>query len=119
MARIAPTSQQTRPTNDPDASSVMLPLHAGGEDDDLLLIRRVAAHDRQAFEALYYRYARRLAEYLSKLLKQQEILEEVVDDVMLVVWRNATRFDSTSRVSTWIFGIAHNKAMKALSRGVN
>lgn len=89
------------------------------ETDDLILIRRVAGHDRQAFEALYYRYARRLSGYLTKLLKQREMIEEVVDDVMLVVWQNAARFDGSARLSTWIFGIAHNKALKALTRPVN
>ena len=38
----------------------------GLEEDDLILIRRVAAHDRQAFEILYHRYAPRLARYLRR-----------------------------------------------------
>src|SRR5262249_403695 len=50
-------------------------------DEDLLLIQRVAQHDRQAFELLYHRYARRLGRYLSRLLRQPELVEEVVDDV--------------------------------------
>ncbi|HXH09277.1 MAG TPA: sigma-70 family RNA polymerase sigma factor [Alphaproteobacteria bacterium] len=86
------------------------------EDDDLVLIRRVAAKDRQAFEVLYHRYARRLYGYVAKFLKQPELVEEVFDDVMLVVWQNAARFDHSSRLSTWIFGIAHHKALKALGR---
>ena len=89
------------------------------EDDDLILIRRVAAKDRQAFETLYHRYAPRLSRYLSKLIRQPELVEEVFDDVMLVVWQNASRFNNTSRLSTWIFGIAHNKALKALARSSN
>ncbi len=86
------------------------------EDDDLVLIRRVAAKDRQAFEVLYHRYARRLYGYVAKLIKQPELVEEVLDDVMLVIWQNAARFDQSSRLSTWIFGIAHHKALKALGR---
>lgn len=86
------------------------------EDDDLILIRRVAAKDRQAFETLYHRYAPRLHRYLAKLIRQPELIEEVFDDVMLVVWQNASRFNNTSRLSTWIFGIAHNKVLKALAR---
>ena len=89
------------------------------EDDDLILIRRVAAKNRQAFETLYHRYAPRLYRYLSKLIRQRELIEEVLDDVMLVVWQNASRFNNTSRLSTWIFGIAHNKALKALARSSN
>jgi RNA polymerase sigma-70 factor (ECF subfamily) len=91
-----------------------LPL---GEGDDLALIRQVAAKDRQAFETLYYRYAPRLGGYLSKLLRQHELIEETLNDVMLVVWQNAARFDpATGRLSTWLFGIAHHKVLKALAR---
>jgi RNA polymerase sigma factor (sigma-70 family) len=86
------------------------------EDDDFTLIRRVAAKDRQAFEILYRRYARRLNSYLSRLLRQPEVVEEVLDDIMLVVWQHASRFDYTSRLSTWIFGIAYHKALKARAR---
>lgn len=86
------------------------------EDDDPELIRRVAGKDRRAFEALYRRYAQRLHRYLGRLIGQPDVTEEVLDDVMLVVWQSAARFNHTSRVSTWIFGIAHYKALKARAR---
>ncbi len=38
------------------------------ENDDLTLLHRVAAKDRQAFETLYSRYARRLYGYLAKFI---------------------------------------------------
>lgn len=60
------------------------------EEDDLILIRRVTAKDRQAFEILYHRYAQRLYRYLSKLIRQRGLVEEVLDDVMSVVWQNAS-----------------------------
>jgi len=103
-------------------SSLPVPTDGGpqpastSDDDDFTLIRRVAANDRQAFEILYYRYGRRLYGYLSKFLRQPETVEEVLDDVMFVVWQKAGRFDYTSRLSTWIFGIAYHKMLKALAR---
>ena len=47
------------------------------DTEDLTLIRQVAAGDRQAFEALYQRYARPLASYVAKWLWQPEQVEEV------------------------------------------
>ena len=79
-------------------------------------MRRVTARDRRAFEALYQRYAGRLHRYLTRLIGNPEVTEEVLDDVMLVVWQSAGRFNYTSRVSTWIFGIAHHKSLKARAR---
>jgi len=85
-------------------------------DDEPELIRRVAAKDRGAFETLYQRYVQRLHRYLSRQIQSAELTEEVLDDVMLVIWQSAARYNGTSRVSTWIFGIAHHKALKARAR---
>ena len=86
------------------------------EPDDRDLIHRVAAKDRQAFEALYRRYGRRIFGYLWRRLRRREVAEELLDDVMLVVWKSAERFDERSRLSTWLFGIAHKKALHAFRR---
>jgi len=86
------------------------------EEEDLKLIRAISQGDRRGLETLYYRYAPRLGRYLFRLLKQREAVEEAINDVMMVVWQSAARFEATSRLSTWLFGIAHNKALKALAR---
>ena len=86
------------------------------QDDDLALIQRVVAQDRQAFETLYQRYYQSLYGYLLKMLHRPELVEEVLNDVMLVVWKDAARFSYQSRLSTWIFGIAYNKALKAFQK---
>lgn len=80
------------------------------------LIHRVAARDREAFETLYRRYAPRVFRYLSSQIRQREIVEEALDDVMMVVWETAGRYNGTSQLSTWILGIAHYKALKARAR---
>ena len=86
-------------------------------EEDLALIRCIARRDREAFETLYYRYAPRLGRYAMRLLRQREAVDEVIDDVMLVVWQNAARFDpKVSRLSTWLFGITHHKVLKLLAR---
>jgi RNA polymerase sigma-70 factor (ECF subfamily) len=86
-------------------------------EEDLALVRSIARRDREAFETLYYRYAPRLGRYAMRLLKQREAVDEVIDDVMLVVWQNAARFDpEVSRPSTWLFGITHHKVLKRLAR---
>ena len=87
-----------------------------GAEEDANLMRAVAKKDRRAFETLYYTYTPRLGRYLFRLLKRREVVDEVLNDVMLVVWQSAERYDpALSHLSTWLFGIAHNKALKALS----
>src|SRR5262245_45428088 len=84
--------------------------------DDLSLIRRITAGEPQAFEQLYQRYAPRLMRYLLRLLRHRDLAEEVLDDVLLIVWRRAAHFDQCSRLSTWIFGIAHHRVLQAWAR---
>src|SRR5258708_15533612 len=85
-------------------------------DAELGLLHRIAEKDREAFEELYTLYYRRIFSYLFKLTRRAEMVEEVLNDVMLVIWKNAASFDGRSRPSTWIFGIAYHKAMKALAQ---
>ncbi|MDJ0865160.1 MAG: sigma-70 family RNA polymerase sigma factor [Myxococcota bacterium] len=99
-----------------EASAGAASREARREDDDRALVRRVAQGDRSAFEALYHRYARRLGGFLFKLLRQDDLVEEALNDVMLVVWEKADRYDPAARVSTWLFGIAYRKALKARER---
>jgi RNA polymerase sigma factor (sigma-70 family) len=85
-------------------------------DSEIQLLRRVGARDRKAFEALYHAYYRRLFAYLLKVMRRADLVEEVLNDVMLAIWKGAAGFDGRSRPSTWIFGIAYHKALKALAR---
>ncbi len=86
------------------------------KEDEFSLLRRIAQKDRRAFEELYTAYYRRIFSYLFKLTRRAEMVEEVLNDVMLVIWKKAGSFDGRSRPSTWIFGIAYHKAMKALAQ---
>lgn len=84
--------------------------------DDVALVHRVAGHDHGAFEALYREYYPRLWRFLDRVTRQPQLVEEILDDTMLVVWRKAASYNLRSKVSTWIFGIAFRRALKALKR---
>lgn len=84
--------------------------------DELSLIRGVAGGDREAFRRLYSIYERRLYAYLIKMTGNQGDAEDLVVEVMLAVWQAAKTFRGSSRLSTWILGIARNKAMGKLSK---
>ena len=87
-----------------------------GALDERELFERVKARDVDAFERLYRIYQPRLARFLSTLLQRPQLVEEVLDDTMMVVWQTAERFQGKSKLSTWIFAIAYRKALKARAR---
>lgn len=82
-----------------------------GQEPDALWIQRIAAGDRAAFEELYNGYQKRLFRYFLRLVSTAETAEELTNDVLVEVWKKAGEFRGLSKVSTWIFGIAHYKAM--------
>jgi RNA polymerase sigma-70 factor (ECF subfamily) len=84
--------------------------------DERELLARIANGDLQAFERLYRVYQPRLTRFLTTLLKRPQLIEEVLDDTMMVVWQTAGRFRGSSKPSTWIFAIAYRKAHKAQRR---
>lgn len=86
------------------------------EEHERLLLRHVAAGDTTAFEQLYQHYAPRLAAFLRPRLAPSQPVEEVLNEVMFVVWRRAAEFQPTASLSSWLFGIARYKARKARLR---
>lgn len=84
--------------------------------DEWDLLARVAKGDLQAFERLYRAYQPRLTRFLTTLVKRPQLIEEVLDDTMMVVWQTAGSFRGSSKPSTWIFAIAYRKAHKAKAR---
>ena len=92
------------------------PPSAVPADGDAGLLGQVAAGDRHAFERLYRAYFARLTRFLGRLTRSSQVIEEIVNDVMLVVWQKAGSYDGSSKVSTWIFAIAYRRACKVLHR---
>ena len=80
------------------------------------LLERVAGHDRDALTRLYEQYHERLFKFVFRLTQSHAQTEEVVNDIMLAVWRGAGNYRGDSKPSTWIFGIAYRQALKRLSR---
>ncbi len=86
------------------------------ESIELQLLQGIRHGRRADFESMYRIYHPRLQRFLAQLLRQGDLVEEALNDTMMVVWQRADAFDGRSRLSTWIFGIAYRKALKALSR---
>lgn len=84
--------------------------------DEIALLKRVAGKDDAAFETLYRGYYPRLCRFIGRVTRRPQIVDEVVNDTMLVVWRKAPSYNLHSKVSTWIFAIAFRRALKALKR---
>ena len=66
--------------------------------------------DRTAFAALFDHFAPRLKGFIIRSGASAHQAEEIVQDVMLTIWRKAAQFDPhRAQVSGWIYQIARNR----------
>ena len=73
--------------------------------------------DRAAFIEVFRYFAPRLKAYLMRLGSAPQEAEELMQEVLIIVWQRAETFDAKqASVSTWIFTIARNKRIDALRR---
>jgi len=81
------------------------------DDPDLMLIQAMAEGDARALDELYARHGGGILSYLTGYLRDRQLAEEVLQDVMLAAWNSAGRFRGDSKVRTWLLVIARNRAI--------
>jgi RNA polymerase sigma-70 factor (ECF subfamily) len=83
---------------------------------DEVLIARIAQGDRLAMQVLYPRHHVRVFRFGLRLVRNQQVAEDLISEVFLDVWRQAGKFEGRSAVSTWLLAITRFKALSALRR---
>jgi len=82
---------------------------------DSALIAKMTTGDESALSALYDRYSPMLFCMLTRVLIDRQAAEEVLQDVFLQLWRNASRFDANrGSLPTWLMVIGRNRAISRL-----
>jgi RNA polymerase sigma-70 factor, ECF subfamily len=76
------------------------------------LLAQVAGGDQQAYEQLYDQLAGPVYGLIYQIVRDPAQSEEVSQEAMLEVWRNAARFDPGKGSATaWVMTIAHRRAV--------
>jgi len=71
----------------------------------------------KALEALYGRYGGAVFSLARYILRDDGMAEEVTQDTFLNAWRSASSYVSRrGKVSSWLFSIAHHRAIDELRR---
>lgn len=76
--------------------------------DEKVLLARLHQGDSEAFEAIYHLYKRRLAGNLLRLVKSDELVEELLQELFLKLWHHRHRIDVDQSVRAYLFRIAEN-----------
>ena len=78
------------------------------------LLQAIAQGSMSAMESLYRQFERTVYRYALSHLSDPFDAAEVLNDVMLDVWRQAGRFEGRSQVSTWLLGMTRHKVLDRL-----
>jgi len=90
-----------------------LTLHHEGE-----VLHELSQGCEKAFEQVYTHYSPRLYGKLFRLLKSEALVEELLQDVFLAVWKNRQNIDPARSFCAYLFCIATNKAYDLFRRSV-
>ena len=76
------------------------------------LIEEVAKRDQAAFERLYGATRAKLFGVVLRILRRQDLAEEVIQETYVKVWNSAGQFNpAVSSPITWMAAIARNRAI--------
>lgn len=85
------------------------------EDQDRVLLRRMADGDESALAALYDGWAERVHTLAFWILKDPDEAQDVVEETFWQAWRTAGRYDSQRGAgSTWLIMIARSRSLDRL-----
>jgi RNA polymerase sigma factor (sigma-70 family) len=90
------------------------PEDASGDAD---VLRRIRAGDRAAVSDLYERFRRPAFALARRIVADDVLAEDVLQEVFLAVWRDPAAYDrGRGSVASWLLAVVHHKAVDAVRR---
>ena len=84
---------------------------------DEALVLLAARSEESALAELYDRYGRTAYGLALRVLRDQALAEDAVQEAFLAIWRTASKFvPERGKASTWILTLVHRRAVDAVRR---
>jgi RNA polymerase sigma-70 factor (ECF subfamily) len=88
-------------------------------DVERALIERIADGDERALEDLYRRFEPRVLGFARQRLNDPAAASDILNEVMLEIWKSAPRFEGRSSVATWVLSITRHRVIDRLRQRGN
>jgi RNA polymerase sigma-70 factor (ECF subfamily) len=82
--------------------------------EEAVLVSRLQARDEKAFETLLRLYMAQLLRVARRFLKNEEDARDAVQEAFVAAFRSIDRFQSGSKLSTWLHRIVVNASLMKL-----
>jgi RNA polymerase sigma-70 factor, ECF subfamily len=80
------------------------------------LVAGALAGQQSAFEQIVRRYQRPMVRFIARVTGDREHAEDLAQESFVKAFRSLAAFDTSRRLSSWLFRIAHNTAIDAMRR---
>ncbi len=84
--------------------------------DDRELLKRVAGGDERAFDLIYHAYSKKVYLFAFKVLRSNTLAEEVVQEVMLKIWRMGSELPKINNLEAYLRTSSRNVSLNVLRR---
>lgn len=85
---------------------------------EIELLKQLANGSTIAFDALYRKYQQTIYANIYKIIKQQEMAEEMLQDVFVALWNNRSKINSQQTIAGWLIVVSYNKSINFLNERV-
>lgn len=85
---------------------------------DAELLAKIATGDQIAMECFYKRHAGAVYGFALKTVKNPVDASEVLNEVMMEVWKKGHTYSGNSSVKTWLLAISHHKSVDQVRKSV-
>ena len=80
------------------------------------IVAQALAGSQSAFEQIVRRYQRPIISLIARMTGDRALAEDLAQETFVKAFRSLAAFDTTRRLSSWLFRIAHNTAIDAMRR---
>ena len=99
--------------SDQEDQTIPIDLETVGE---ARIVAQALAGSQSAFEQIVRRYQRPIISLIARMTGDRALAEDLAQETFVKAFRSLAAFDTTRRLSSWLFRIAHNTAIDAMRR---
>lgn len=92
-----------------------MPKNPDGNSEYLALVR-IKMNDEKAFEFIFNKYFSQVYRFISSILFDDFLAEDITQSVFLTIWENRENLDPDKNFNNYIFTIAKNKVYRHIER---